>query len=146
MVKEGESIPEFELKDSNGNTYRKNDLSGKKSVIYFYSEDFSPGCTTQADEFTKKIEQFNDKKISIIGISKDSQKSHQEFCDKQKIPYTVLSDTNSIVAKKFGAWGIKGFSMSTLRNTYLINEKGVIFKIFKEINPRGHAQQVLDAF
>lgn len=146
MVKEGQSIPKFELKDSNNNIFTDKDLTGKKCVIYFYSEDFSPGCTTEADEFTKKFEQFQNAEIVIIGISKDSQESHQKFCNQQKIPYTILSDSDSEVAKKFGAWGIKGFSMSTLRNTYLINESGNIFKIFKEVDPNGHALEVLEAF
>ena len=146
MVKIGDSIPKFELKDSSGNIVDEKSLKGKKSIIYFYSEDFSPGCTTEADEFTKYYKKFQDLEINIIGISKNSSESHKKFCREMNIPYTLLSDPDSSVAKKFGAWGLKGFSFSVLRNTFLISAEGTIVKIFPEINPRGHAEEVLKSF
>ena len=102
MIEEGESVPKFQLPDSNGKLVKSSDLKGKKHVIYFYPRDFTPGCTTEADEFSKDYNKFKKAGIEIVGISKDDVDSHRKFCDKMKIPYILLSDVDTEVSKKFG--------------------------------------------
>ena len=150
MISEGESVPKFQLEDSNGKLVKSSELKGKKYVVYFYPRDFTPGCTTEADEFTKNYSKFKKDGIEVIGISKDDVKSHRKFCDKMNIPYILLSDIETEVCKKFGVWGKKKFMgrefMGINRSTFLINEKGKIFKVFPKVKPAGHAKEVLQAF
>ena len=150
MIGEGESVPKFQLEDSNGKLVKSSELKGKKYVVYFYPRDFTPGCTTEADEFGKNYSKFKKDGIEVIGISKDDVKSHRKFCDKMNIPYILLSDIETEVCKKFGVWGKKKFMgrefMGINRSTFLINEKGKIFKVFPKVKPAGHAKEVLQAF
>lgn len=150
MISEGDSVPKFELLDSEGKSVKSSDLKGKKYVIYFYPKDFTPGCTTEADEFTKDYNKFKKVGIEIVGISKDDVESHKKFCQKMKIPYILLADTGTDVAKKFGVWGKKKFMgkeyMGIIRSTFLVDEKGKIFKAFPKVKPAGHAKEVLEAF
>jgi len=105
MISEGQALPKFQLSDSDGNTVKSNDLKGKKLVIYFYPKDFTPGCTIEADEFSKDYNKFQKAGIEIIGISKDDVESHKKFCNKMKIPYILLADVKTTVSKLFGVWG-----------------------------------------
>jgi len=150
MISEGDSVPKFELLDSEGKSVKSSDLKGKKYVIYFYPKDFTPGCTTEADEFTKDYNKFKKVGIEIVGISKDDVESHKKFCQKMKIPYILLADTGTDVAKKFGVWGKKKFMgkeyMGIIRSTFLVDEKGKIFKAFPKVKPAGHAKEVLESF
>jgi len=102
-------VPKFELNDADGNVFSSTDLRGKKHVIYFYPKDFTPGCTIEADEFSKDYKKFQNVGVEIIGISKDDVESHKKFCEKMKIPYILLADTKTIVSKLFGVWGKKKF-------------------------------------
>jgi len=117
VISEGDKVPKFEIADSNGNNVKSSDFLGKKHVIYFYPKDFTPGCTTEADEFSKEYKKFKKAGIEILGISKDDVDSHKKFCEKMKIPYILLSDTETKVAKQFGVWGKKNFmgSLTTVR-------------------------------
>ncbi len=150
MISEGDSVPKFELLDSEGKSVKSSDLKGKKYVIYFYPKDFTPGCTTEADEFSKDYNKFKKVGIEIVGISKDDVESHKKFCQKMKIPYILLADTGIDVAKKFGVWGKKKFMgkeyMGIIRSTFLVDEKGKIFKAFPKVKAAGHAKEVLEAF
>lgn len=150
MISEGDSVPKFELLDSEGKSVKSSDLKGKKYVIYFYPKDFTPGCTTEADEFSKHYNKFKKVGIEIVGISKDDVESHKKFCQKMKIPYILLADTGTDVAKKFGVWGKKKFMgkeyMGIIRSTFLVDEKGKIFKAFPKVKPAGHAKEVLESF
>ena len=150
MIDEGDSVPNFTLSDSNGKNVKSSDLKGKKHVIYFYPKDFTPGCTTEADEFSKDYNKFKKAGIEIVGISKDDVDSHKKFCQKMKIPYILLADIDTKVAKQFGVWGKKKFMgkeyMGVIRSTFLVNEKGKIFKTFPKVKPAGHAKEVLEAF
>ncbi|KAG2471527.1 MAG: Peroxiredoxin Bcp [Nitrosopumilales archaeon] len=150
MISEGDKVPKFEIADSNGNNVKSSDFLGKKHVIYFYPKDFTPGCTTEADEFSKEYKKFKKAGIEILGISKDDVDSHKKFCEKMKIPYILLSDTETKVAKQFGVWGKKNFMgkeyMGVIRSTFLVDEKGKIFKAYPKVKAAGHAKQVLQDF
>ena len=150
MVKEGDMVPKFELEDSNGNKVKSTDYKGKKHVIYFYPKDFTPGCTIEADEFSKNYNKFKKAGIDIIGISKDDVDSHKKFCEKMKIPFVLLADTKTEVSKKFGVWGKKKFMgreyMGVVRSTFLVDEKGKIIKAFPKVKAAGHANEVLEVF
>ncbi len=147
MITEGDQEPKFELNDANGKQVKSSDFKGKKHVIYFYPRDFTPGCTIEADEFSKEYQKFQKHGIEIIGISKDDVESHKKFVDKMNIPYVLLSDPEAEVCKKFGVWGKKQFMgkeyMGIQRSTFLVDEKGKIFKVFPTVKPKGHADEVL---
>ncbi|KKL94744.1 hypothetical protein LCGC14_1861600 [marine sediment metagenome] len=150
MISEGDTVPKFELEDSDGNKIKSMDLKGKKHVIYFYPKDFTPGCTTEADEFSKDYNKFKKSGIEILGISPDDVNSHKKFCEKMGIRYVLLADTDKEVSKKFGVWGKKKFMgkeyMGVIRSTFLVDEKGKIFKVFPKVKAAGHAKEVLDSF
>ena len=150
MLTEGDDVPDFNLKDADGKLVKKSDLKGKKYVVYFYPKDFTPGCTTEAAEFAQDYKKFKNSGIEIIGISPDDEESHKKFGEKMKVPFILLADTQTEVAKKFGVWGKKQFMgreyMGVNRSTFLVNEKGKIFKVFEKVKPAGHAQEVLDGF
>lgn len=144
-------IPDFEIMNSNKRLITtKGDIIGKNTIIYFYPRDFTPGCTTEATEFTTNYDKFKNNDIQIFGISKDDIKSHKKFSEKMKIPYELLSDVDKQVSKKFDVWGKKKFMgkeyEGILRTTFLIDKKGVVFKIFKNVKPKNHANEVLNAF
>ncbi|MBI1828153.1 MAG: thioredoxin-dependent thiol peroxidase [Thaumarchaeota archaeon] len=150
MLVEGDDVPDFSLKDAKGKLIKKSDLKGKKYVVYFYPKDFTPGCTTEAAEFSQDYKKFKNAGIEILGISPDDEESHKKFGEKMKVPFILLSDTEKDVAKKFGVWGKKQFMgreyMGVNRSTFLVNEKGKIFRVFEKVKPVGHAQEVLEAF
>ena len=150
MIVEGDPVPKFELKDADGNKVKSTDFKGKKHVIYFYPKDFTPGCTIEADEFSKDYKKFKKYGIEIVGVSPDDVDSHKKFCEKMKIPYTLLADSDRELSKKFGVWAKKKFMgreyMGVIRSTFLVNDKGKIFKIFPKVKAAGHSKQVLEIF
>ena len=149
MLAEGDKVPSFELQDADGKTVKSSEFKGKKFVVYFYPRDFTPGCTIEADEFSKEYKKFQKIGATIIGISTDSVESHKKFVEKMGIPYVLLSDPESEVSKKFGVWGKKQFMgreyMGIQRSTFLVDEKGKIFKVYPSVKPKGHAEEVLAA-
>ena len=150
MLAEGDPVPDFSLRNADGDIIKKSDLKGKKYVVYFYPKDFTPGCTTEAAEFARDYRKFKNAGIEIIGISPDDEESHKKFGEKMSVPFILLADTDKDAAKKFGVWGKKQFMgreyMGVNRTTFLINEKGKVFRVFEKVKPAGHAQEVLDAF
>ena len=105
MITEGDKIPKFEINDANGNKVKSTDFKGKKHVIYFYPKDFTPGCTTEADEFSKDYKKFQKEGIEIIGVSPDDVNSHEKFCKKMGIKYPLLADVDKEVSKLFWSVG-----------------------------------------
>ena len=149
-LKEGEMAPDFAMKDSKGKVSRLSELRGKKSVVaYFYPKDFTPGCTTEAIEFTKDYEKFKNADIEIVGISPDTEESHTKFRDKMGIPYQLVADTEKDVSRKYGVYGLKKFMgreyMGVNRTTFLVDKSGRLVKIFARVKPAGHSKEVFEA-
>jgi peroxiredoxin Q/BCP len=150
MVKEGATAPAFKTTNENGETVSLKDLRGQKVVLYFYPKDDTPGCTKEACSFRDAFAKFKKRDIKIFGISPDSEKSHQKFITKYKLPFTLLADAEHSIADAYGVWGEKKFMgrtyMGILRTTFLIDEKGKIKKVFEKVKPEDHADEVLEAF
>jgi len=150
MVKEGTAAPAFKTTDANGEPVRLKDFRGKKVVLYFYPKDDTPGCTKEACSFRDAFSKFKKQGITILGVSPDSEKSHQKFTAKYNLPFTLLADTNHSIADAYGVYGEKKFMgrtyMGIHRTTFLIDEKGKIKKVFEKVKPEDHADEVLGAF
>jgi peroxiredoxin Q/BCP len=149
-LNEGTLAPDFAMRDMQGNLSRLSDLKDKKDiVVYFYPEDFTPGCTTQAAEFSRDYEKFKEAGIEIVGISPNEEESHEKFRQKMGIPYPLVADTEKNVSKSYGVYGLKKFMgreyMGVNRSTFLIDKTGKIVKIFKRVRPAGHSQEVFQA-
>ncbi|PIR80347.1 MAG: thioredoxin-dependent thiol peroxidase [Candidatus Levybacteria bacterium CG10_big_fil_rev_8_21_14_0_10_35_13] len=147
MLKEGDKAPAFRLKDFEGKIHSLSEFLGKKVVLYFYPKDDTPGCTKEACEFRDNYKEFENKNTKIIGISKDDEMSHSRFIKKHSLPFLVLSDPSHETIEKYGAWGERSFMgrkyMGTARMTLLIDEKGKIIKVFVNVKPDIHAQELL---
>ncbi|HEY9485301.1 MAG TPA: thioredoxin-dependent thiol peroxidase [Nitrososphaeraceae archaeon] len=148
QLNEGDLAPDFNFKDSNNKTLRLENFLGKRIVIYFYPRDFTPGCTTEAYEFSKQFYKYREHDIIIIGISPDDEKSHEKFREKMNIPFFLASDTKHQISKKYGVYGPKKFmgkeTMGVNRTTFLIDKDGKIEKIFNKVKPNGHSIEVLN--
>jgi peroxiredoxin Q/BCP len=150
MVKEGTTAPSFKTTDANGEPVNLKDFRGKKVVLYFYPKDDTPGCTKEACSFRDAFSKFTKQGITILGVSPDSEKSHQKFTAKYNLPFTLLADTDHSIADAYGVYGEKKFMgrtyMGIHRTTFLIDEKGKIKKVFEKVKPEDHADEVLGAF
>ena len=150
QLKEGDKAPDFAVSDSQGNRVRLKDLRGKKVVLFFYPKDDTPGCTKEACSFRDSFAQFKKRKIEVLGVSLDSEKSHQKFIKKFDLPFRLLADTERAISEGYGTYGEKKFMgrtyMGNHRMTFLIDEKGKIKKIFGKVKPEEHAAEVLEAF
>ena len=150
MRKEGTAAPNFAANDANGKTIRLKDLRGKRVVLYFYPKDDTPGCTKEACSFRDAFSEFKKRDITVLGVSVDSEASHQKFTAKFKLPFTLLADPDHSIADAYGVYGEKKFMgrtyMGVKRITFLIDEKGKIKKVFEKVKPEEHAQDVLQAF
>jgi peroxiredoxin Q/BCP len=147
MIKENFKVPNFKLPSSNNKTFEINKSLKQYLVIYFYPRDNTPGCTSEAKDFSKLYKEFKKLNCDIFGISKDSVDSHKKFISKFKIPFQLLSDEKIIALKKYGAWGEKSMYgkkfMGIKRTTVLINPKGKIIKIWNNVKVKDHAKEVL---
>ncbi len=147
MIEEKMPAPEFTLPDANGNMVSLSDFRGKKIVLYFYPRDNTPGCTRQACAFAADYNKFSEKGVVVIGISKDSETSHQKFAAKFNLPFILLSDTNLDAIQKYGVWQEKKLygkvSMGVVRTTFIIDEQGNIEKVMKKVKPDTNAQDIL---
>lgn len=150
MLKEGDSAPEFVVNDQDGNEVKLTDFRGSRVVLYFYPKDNTPGCTKEACSFRDNFDVFTEKGIKVLGVSTDSEKSHQKFIEKFTLPFTLLADTDKTIVNDYGVYGEKSMYgkkyMGIFRKTFLIDEEGKIVKIFDKVNVSEHAQEVLKAF
>jgi peroxiredoxin Q/BCP len=148
-LKEGNSAPDFSFR-SESQDMKLSDFKSRKVVLYFYPRDFTTGCTTEASEFARDYDRFKRSGIEIIGVSPDDEESHNKFKDKMNIPYHLAPDVDNSISKKYGTYGLKKFMgkeyMGVNRTTFLINEDGVIIRIFNKVKPMGHSSEVLQAF
>ena len=145
-VKVGDSAPSFQLKDETGEMRTLAEFRGKKVVLYFYPKDNTPGCTKEACSLRDGYSILQEAGIVILGVSFDSPESHRKFKDKHNLPFILLSDGKKEVAKAYGASGGLLGSLMAKRYTYLIDELGKIVYIFKKVDVKNHAEEVLQAF
>ncbi len=149
-LKTGDKAPDFEAKDQNGNTISLNQFRGKKVVLYFYPKDNTPGCTAEACNLRDNYQEFLDRGFEVIGVSADSEKSHQNFIRKYDLPFHLISDPDKEVIKKYGAWGKKSLYGKIfdgiIRMTFIISEDGFINEIIEKVKTSDHAGQIFGTF
>ena len=147
MLKIGDKMPDFEVKDQNGNVVSSKDLLGKKTVIYFYPKDNTSGCTAEACNLRDNYEALLARGYNVVGVSKDSSASHKKFAQKYELPFTLLADTSTQMLQAFGAWGEKKMYgktvMGTLRRTFIFDENGILTEIIEKVDTANHADQIL---
>ncbi|MDW8034206.1 MAG: thioredoxin-dependent thiol peroxidase [Nitrososphaerota archaeon] len=141
-MKIGDKAPDFTLTSDEDKKVSLKDFRGKKVVLYFYPKDGTSGCTQEAREFRDLAEQFSKINAVIIGISRDDIESHRKFKRENNLSFTLLSDPEAEVIKKYGVWKKKAF-MEVERTTFLIDEEGRIKKIYRNVKPEGHAKECL---
>ena len=145
----GDNAPELLGRDENGNEIRLSDFKGKKLVLYFYPKDLTSGCTTEACNLRDNYGELKASGYEVVGVSVDDGKKHQRFIAKNELPFHLIADTEKTLVEQFGVWGEKKMCgrtyMGTFRTTFIINEDGVIERVFtpKEIKVKEHAQQIL---
>jgi thioredoxin-dependent peroxiredoxin len=149
-LKEGSNAPGFEGTDQNGNQVKLSDFSGKKLVLFFYPKDNTPGCTAEACNLRDNYDHLLNKGFSVLGVSPDSEKSHQGFSGKYSLPYSLIADPSKKILNDYGVWGEKkmyGKSyMGVNRTTFIIDEKGIIEKIITKVDTSGHTEQIFKLY
>ena len=147
QLSEGDKAPTFKSKDQNGNTVSLIDFIGKKVVLYFYPEDDTPTCTVEACNLRDNFSLLKKTGIVVIGVSPDDEKKHKKFEEKYKLPFTLIADPDKKIIEKYGVWGEKNMYgrkyMGLIRTTFLIDEKGLIKKIFKKPRSKVHSEEIL---
>ncbi len=147
MLEVGMKAPAFTLPDKDGNPVSLADFAGKTVALYFYPRDNTPGCTRQACAFAGAYEDFKKIDAVVIGVSKDSQASHQRFAEKYDLPFVLLSDPELTAIQAYGVWQEKKnygkVSMGVVRSTFVINGEGVIEKVMPKVKPDTNAAEIL---
>ena len=150
MIHVGDKAPDFLGVNEKGEEIRLSAYKGKKVILYFYPKDSTPGCTAQACNLRDNFSTLQNAGYEIIGVSVDSEKSHQRFIEKNNLPFNLIADTDKKLVTEFGVWGEKKLCgrvyMGTNRTTFLINEEGVVERIIspKEVKTKEHASQILN--
>jgi thioredoxin-dependent peroxiredoxin len=145
-LKAGDRAPDFSLKDDDGKAASTKDLKGKRYVVYFYPKDDTPGCTTEACQFTDNFPQFEMLGVPVLGVSRDDAASHQAFRKKYGLRLRMLSDPDHKVHDAYGAWGDRpGRGEGVIRSTFLIGDDGRVERSWYSVKPDGHALEVLSA-
>jgi thioredoxin-dependent peroxiredoxin len=147
---EGKKAPAFKGKDQDGKLVSLADLKGKKVVLYFYPEDDTPTCTVQACNLRDNFGLLKKKGIIVLGVSPDEEKKHKKFEAKYGLPFTLIADTGHTIIEKYGVWGEKQLYgrtyMGLHRTTFLIDEKGMIRKIFLKPKSKAHTEEIIHAW
>lgn len=143
----GDQAPEFIGKDENGNTIQLSDYKGKKLIIYFYPKDNTPGCTVQSCNLRDNYSLLIEKGYNILGVSIDSEKSHQKFISKFELPFPLIADEEKIMVNQFGVWVEKSMYgkvyMGIARTTFIIDENSKIINIIAKVDTKDHTSQIL---
>lgn len=148
MLKEGDKVPRFAVADQTGKARTLADLTGAKGlVLYFYPKDNTSGCTLEAQGFRDRLKAFQKVGFNVVGVSKDSQKSHCGFIEKQGLTFPLLSDTEGVLCEAFGAWQEKKnygrTYMGVVRSTFVVGKGGKVLKVYPKVSVKGHVDQVL---
>ena len=149
-LKEGDKAPAFTAKNQDGDKISLADYKGKKIALYFYPEDGTPTCTVQACNLRDNYALLKKEGFVVLGVSPDDEKKHKKFGTKFELPFTLLADPEHTIIDKYGVWGEKQLYgrkyMGLLRTTFLIDEKGVIRKIFAKPKSKQHAEEIVAAW
>jgi len=147
ILEVGVQAPDFTAQDQEGKLVSLQEYRGRKLVLYFYPKDDTPGCTKEACAFRDNFPNFNLLGIAILGVSVDSESKHKKFAEKFSLPFRLVADPDKHIVEAYGVWGQKKFMgreyMGTSRVTYLINEQGVIEKVWPKVKPDEHAEELL---
>ncbi len=145
MPSVGSLAPEFTLTSQEGTPVSLKDYRGKWVVLYFYPKDFSSGCTIEAHNFQRDQPQYQQKNVVVLGVSVDSPDSHKQFCTKEGLNFKLLADTDHKVSSAYGSLTNLGLVKFASRHTFIINPAGKVAKVFTEVNPNQHSEEVLAA-
>lgn len=149
-LKEGDPAPAFTAPSSGGGQIRLSDCKGKDVILYFYPKDDTPGCTKEACAFRDEYAAFRKRGVVVLGVSTDPIKAHDKFVDKFKLPFPLLADEDKAIVNAYGVWGPKSFMgrkyLGTHRVTFWIGRDGTIRRIWPDVKPAEHAQEILEAF
>lgn len=149
QLTEGDKAPDFKTKDQQGKPVSLKDFSGKKVVLYFYPEDDTPTCTIEACNLRDNYSSLKKAGLVVLGVSPDDMKKHKKFTEKYNLPFILLEDPDKKIIDKYGVWGEKNLYgrkyMGLHRTTFLIDEKGIIFKIFRKPKSKIHSEEILKA-
>ncbi len=149
MLTLGQPAPDFTLPNQDGKEITLSDFKGQRVVLYFYPRDNTPGCTTEANDFKANIEAFKALNTVVLGISKDSVKSHTNFSCKYELPFDLLSDTEIEVCKLYDVYRLKKMygkeSMGIVRSTFVIDEEGILKEVYDKVRVKEHVNKVLEA-
>ncbi|GET28071.1 peroxiredoxin [Prolixibacter sp. SD074] len=145
-LNEGDKAPDFKGKNQEGKTISLDDFKGKKLILYFYPKDNTPGCTAEACDLNDNYDYWISKGYEVVGVSPDSEESHRKFIDKYGLKFNLISDPEKDLLQAYGAWGEKKLYgktyMGVLRTTFVINEEGIIEKIFRKVKTKEHTTQI----
>ena len=146
--KKGDTAPDFNGLNQDGKQIQLKDFKGKKLILYFYPKDNTPGCTAESCDLRDNYEMWQSKGYQIVGVSPDSQKSHQKFIEKYNLPFPLIADEEKVIIKAYGAWGPKKLYgreyEGLLRTTFVIDEKGIIQEILTKVKTKDHTNQILE--
>jgi peroxiredoxin Q/BCP len=149
MVKEGDSVPDVTMEGADGKPVSPADFAGQKLVLYFYPKDDTSGCTAEAQQFSALAEEFQNAGTWVLGVSKDSAKSHARFADKYGLKVSLASDTDGSACEAFGTWVEKSMYgrkyMGIERATFLVDRDGAVKRVWRKVKVPGHAEEVLEA-
>ena len=146
----GDKAPDFVALNEFGQTTSLSKFIGKKVVLYFYPKDMTPGCTAESCNLGENYSLLQEKGFVVLGVSPDSSESHQKFINKYNLPFSLIADEDKSVIKAFGVWGPKKFMGKEYdgvhRTTFIIDEVGVIEKVFSKVNTKDHTNQILESY
>ncbi|MDY6769236.1 MAG: thioredoxin-dependent thiol peroxidase [Candidatus Nanohaloarchaea archaeon] len=142
MLEEGQAAPDFTAEDQDGTTVSLSDFEGRTVVLYFYPKDDTPGCTKEACSFRDNLQRLEERDVAVLGVSADTAESHSDFAEKYGLGFTLLADPDKDIIE---AYGVEGRFGNAARVTFLVNGDGVIERVFEDVDPENHAEQVLEA-